>query len=185
MKKEETVIALANEGMHNQKAYRKMKDMLNNNTYTSPRLYHLVFMGSELSKAYKAAMKALCLELRRQDIPCQWKACLEVDDEKGLHFHVFILTEAKHRSPCAVLNHNFHGWLNVMMQKRGLTYHIAPPESAIHRTKLGKKLNYATLAGEKLADCLVWISYLVKRRSKCDAMEHIYFGSRPSRAMRT
>jgi hypothetical protein len=31
MKKEETAIILANGGMHNQKAYWKMKDMLNNN----------------------------------------------------------------------------------------------------------------------------------------------------------
>lgn len=183
MIKEETIITLTNEGMHSQKAYRKMKDMLNSNTYNSPRLYHLVLMGSELSNDYQAAMKALCLELRRQNIPCQWKACLEVDAEKGLHFHVFILTEAKYRSPCAVLNHNAQHWLNVMMLKRGLTYHIAPPESAIHRTKLGKKLNYATLAGEKLADCIVWISYLVKSRSKLDSMTHTYFGSRPTRSL--
>jgi hypothetical protein len=183
MKKEETSITLANDGMHSQKAYRKMKDMLRNHTYTAPRLYHLVFMGSEIGKDYHAAMKALCLELRRQDIPCQWKACLEVDDEKGLHFHAFILAEAKHRSPCAVLNHNAQHWLNVMMQKRGLTYYIAPPHSLIHRNREGKRLNYATLAGEKLADCIVWISYLVKTRSKLDSMKHIYFGSRPSRAL--
>lgn len=42
-----------------------------------------------------------------------------------------------------------------MMQKRELTYYIAPPANPIHRTKLGKRLNYATLAGEKLADCLI------------------------------
>jgi hypothetical protein len=183
MKKEETVITLANGGMHNQKAYRKIKDMLNNNYYTSPRLYHLILMGSEFSKDYQAAMKALCLELRRQNIPCQWKGCLEVDEEKGLHFHVFILTEAKYRSPCAILNHNSQQWLDVMMLKRGLTYHIAPPANPIHRTRLGKKLNYATLAGEKLADCLVWISYLVKRRSKVDSISPIYFGSRPLRLL--
>ena len=35
MKKEETIITLANGGMHNQKAYRKMKDMLNNNCLDS------------------------------------------------------------------------------------------------------------------------------------------------------
>jgi len=182
MKKEETVITQANGGMHNQKAYRKMKSMLNNNYYTSPRLYHLVMMGSEQSRDYQAAMKALCLELRRQDIPCQWKGCLEVDAEKGLHFHVFILAEAKHRNPCSVLNHNSQHWLDVMMQKRELTYYIAPPENPIHRTKLGKQVNYATLAGEKLADCLIWISYLAKSRSKIDEMKRIYFGSQPSRS---
>lgn len=183
MKKEETVITLANEGMHGQKAYRKMKDVLATHNYTAPRLYHLVFMGSEVSKDYHAAMKALCLELRRQDIPCQWKACLEVDDEKGLHFHAFILAEAKHRNPCSLLNHNAQHWFNVMMLKRGLTYHIAPPHNPIHRNREGKRLNYATLAGEKLADCMVWISYLVKRRSKVVSMRGIYFGSRPSRVI--
>lgn len=135
-------------------------------------------------RQHQAAMKALCLELRRQDIPCQWKACLEVDAEKGLHFHIFILAEAKHRSPCAVLNHNSQHWLNVMMQKRGLTYYIAPPHNLIHRNREGKRLNYATLAGEKLADCIVWISYLVKRRSKLDSMTHIYFSSRPGRRVK-
>jgi hypothetical protein len=104
---------------------RKMKSMLNNNYYTSPRLYHLVMMGSEQSHDYQAAMKALCLELRRQEIPCQWKGCLEVD-EKGLHFHVFMLVEAKHRNPYSILNHNDQDWTNVMMQKRDLTYYIAP-----------------------------------------------------------
>lgn len=182
MKKEETVITLANGGMDNQKAYRKMKDMLKYNYYTCPRLYHIVMMGSEQSREYQAAMKALCLELRRQDIPCQWKGCLEVEDEKGLHFHVFILAEAKHRNPCSVLNHNAQHWLNVMMQKRELTYYIAPPENPMHRTGLGKRLNYATLAGEKLTDCLVWISYLVKSRSKIEGISRIYFGSQPSRA---
>jgi hypothetical protein len=181
MIKEETVITLANDGMHNQKAYRTMKDMLNTHSYISPRLYHVVFMGSELSKDYQDAMKALCFELRRQDIPCQWKACLEVDEEKGLHFHVFLLTEAKYKSPCSVLNHNSQQWMNVMMQKRLLTYHIAPPHHPMHRSRKGQLLNYATLAGEKLADCIVWISYLVKKRSKSDQMTHIYFGSRKNR----
>lgn len=183
MKKEETTITLANGGMHNQKAYVKMKAMLNNSTYISPRLYHLVFMGTEQSNDYKAAMKALCLELRRKNIDCQWKGCLEVDPAKGLHFHVFILVESKHRSPCSILNHNSQHWLNVMMQKRGLTYHISPPENPMHLSRLGKKRNYATLAGEKLADCLIWISYLVKSRSKLDSMTHIYFGSRPTRSV--
>jgi hypothetical protein len=80
-------------------------------------------------------------------------------------------------------HHNYQGWLNVMMLKGGLTYHIARPICPIHLGKDGQKWNYATLAGEKLADCLIWISYLVKARSKLDSMTHIYFGSRPSRTV--
>lgn len=107
--------------------------------------------------------------------------CVDVDDERGLAFPVFILAEAKHRNPCSILNHNAQHWLDVMMQKRELTYYIAPPANPILRTKLGKRANYATLAGEKLADFIVWISYLVKSRSKLDSMTHIYFGSRLGR----
>ncbi len=178
MKKEETSITLFNDGMHSQKAYVKMKDMLKHNKFINPRLYHIVMMGTEITKEYQAAMKALCLELRRKDMPCEWKACLEVEEEKGLHWHAFILVEAKYHNPCSILNHNKQGWLVAMMQKRELTFHIAPPKSPIHKTGEGKTINYATLAGEKLNDCLLWISYLVKRRSKCISMEHIYFGSR-------
>ncbi len=178
MKKEETCITLANNGMHNQKAYVKMKNMLNNNKFIAPRLYHIIFTGTEISKYYQAAMKALVFELRRKNIDCEWKSCLEVEEEKGLHWHVFILVEAKYRNPCSILNHNNQSWLVAMMQQRGLTFYIAPPQSRIHRTSEGKTLNYATLAGEKLDDCLVWISYLVKRRSKCKDIEHTYFSSR-------
>lgn len=183
MKKEETSITLANDGMHSQRQYAKMKRMLNGNTYKQPRLYHIVFTGSEQSDDYHDALKALCFELRRKNMPCQWKACLEVEPEKGLHMHVFILVEAKHINPCSLINHNAQSWFVVMMQKRGLGFHIAPPQSPIHRTGDGKRLNYATLAGEKLADCIVWISYLVKSRSKLDSMTHIYFGSRPTRSV--
>lgn len=177
MRKEETSITKINGGMHNQKEYAKLKKMLNEQAYKQPRLYHLVLMGSEQTKEYQSAIKALCFELRRKDIPCQWKACLEVDADKGLHFHVFILAEAKYINPCSILNHNAQGWLNIMMQRRGLRYYIAPPKSSIHQTASTKK-NYATLAGEKLADCLIWISYLVKARSKPKNIRQIYFGSR-------
>lgn len=177
MKKEETVITLANDGMHSQRAYVKMKAMLNNNKYICPRVYHIVMMGSEDLKEYQSALKALCGELVKNNIPHQWKSCVEKDKDKRLHIHVFFLVEAKYRNPCSILNGNEQGWLNVMLSRRDLRYHIAPPKNPIHQTGKGKILNYATLAGEKLADCLIWISYLVKVRSKPD-FKHIYFGSR-------
>lgn len=177
MKKEETVITLINGGMHSQRAYVRMKDMLINNEYINPRLYHIVLMGSEDLREYQSALKSLCAELAKNNIPTQWKSCLEIDNHKRLHIHVFLLVEAKYKNPCSIINGNEQGWLNVMLSKRELRYHIAQPKNPIHQTGKGKILNYATLAGEKLADCLIWISYLVKNRSKPD-IEHIYFGSR-------
>jgi hypothetical protein len=67
------------------------------------------------------------------------------------------------------------------MQKRKLSYYIAPLENPMHRARLGKRVNYATLGGEKLIDCLVWISYLVKSRSKVGGLKRTYFGSQPNR----
>ncbi|PFH08810.1 hypothetical protein BCF11_1185 [Collimonas sp. PA-H2] len=178
MVKKETSITLANGDMHSQKAHLKAEEMLTECKYLQSRLYHLIMMGSERKDEYQACLKALCFELRRKNIPCEWRGCVEVDETRGLHYHAFILVEAKHRNPCTILNHKGQGWLNVMMQKRGLTYYIAPPKSAIHQTRPDRELNYASLAGEKLADCLIWISYLVKNRSKPTDITYIYSGSR-------
>ena len=154
--------------------------MLTENKFKKPRLYHVVFMGTEIKKHYQAAIKALCFELRRKDIDVEWKGCLEDEKEegKGLHFHVFMLVEADFINPCSILNHKHNGWLDLMTKRRELTFHICKPQNPMHQGKDGQKWNYATLAGDKLEDCINWIAYLAKNRSKSPYMRHIYFGSR-------
>jgi hypothetical protein len=131
------------------------------------------------------ALKVLCLELRQNNIPTRWRACLERDDKKGIHFHVYVLVDAINKNPCGIINKKAgkEGWLRSMLEKRALRFHLSPPKADMHRvggTAEGKRKNYASIAGEKLDDCIEWISYLVKTRSKPDDISHIYFSSRDS-----
>lgn len=180
--------------MHSQKAYRRVKAMLVGHGFISPRLYHLVLMDdaaeSEASvQRFQSALKALCRRLHAIGVSTRWRACLEREASKGLHFHVFLLVESKAaKNPDTVINTKKDGpqaWLRQMLERRHMTFFLSQPKADIHRkggTVDGRRLNYATLAGAKMADCLEWISYLVKKRSKPDDHRTIYFSSRDGRA---
>lgn len=186
MRRDTTGILERNGSMHRQKQYRQIKAMLEGHGYKRPRLYHLVLMddieGGGAAR-FLTALKAICLKLRQNDITTRWRACLERDDEKGLHFHVFLLVDATEKNPCAIINTKKEGWLRTMLEKRALRFHLSPPKADMHRvggTVQGRRKNYASLAGDKLADCIEWISYLAKARSKPDDIRGIYFSSRDS-----
>jgi len=116
----------------------------------------------------------------------RWRAALELDEEKGLHLHVFILIENVVANPCAIITSNRKTGkfrtLGDIMDSHLLDFHIAPPRNRMHESATGKRLNYATLGSEeKKADCAERLSYLVKARSKPDDIRGIYFSSRDSR----
>jgi hypothetical protein len=186
MRLETTDILERNDGKHSQRAYRRVKAMLVGHGYRAPRLYHLILLDdlaeSERTKGrFLAAIKALCRKLTALGVSYRWRGCLERDEEKGLHFHLFLLADATDRNPCAVVNTKQAGWLRTMLGRRAMRFHLSQPKADIHRkggTVHGARLKYATLAGEKLADCLVWVSYLVKTRSKPTDHRTIYFSSR-------
>lgn len=187
MKKEETPITLKNGGMHSQTNYRKCKEMIRTNEYNMPRLYHLVFTASlDATESPKEAdylyvVNALAKKLRDNKVPCKWKACLEVDEKKGLHLHLMLLLDANQGGrPDYWIRYAEDGWLVLLLKERGMGFNISQPRNKIHRTKLGKKQNYAyiTKVGPKLEDALIWCSYLYKKRSKDDSMKTIYHSSR-------
>jgi hypothetical protein len=205
MRKETTPVLARNGGMHRQKQYRQVKAMLDGHGYKNPRLYHLVLMdaiGTSDAKPYLNAIKALCLYLRGFDVQTRWRAALERDEEKGLHMHVFLLVDATPINTDSIINTSKNtsgakrrtrkgerrkpctGWLRDMLERRGITFHLSQPKADMHRvggTIDGKRQNYARPTNEKLADCIEWISYLVKTRSKPDDIRGIYFSSRDSR----
>ena len=186
---ETTPVLDRNGGMHRQKQFRRIKAMLTGHGYKQPRLYHLVLVDDtetaerQGAARFLKALKVLCLELRQNGIPTRWRACLERDDEKGMHFHVYLLVDAVNKNPCRFINTKTgkEGWLRNMLEKRALRFHLSPPKSDIHRKRNGERENYAHVSRAKLADCIEWISYLVKARSKPDDISHIYFSSRDSK----
>lgn len=183
LKKITTRVTNANEGMHSAREFKKAKEMLESCRYINARLYHISFTGSEQVKPYQAAMKALCERLRRHNAPCQWRACIEAEEDKGLHWHAFILVESKHFNPDHIINRKTDGWLTLMVTKLGLDFYLNHPKNRIHWSAGDKPKNFATLPRskpEKLADCIEWISYLYKERSKF-IHRPIYFSSRPTK----
>jgi len=144
-------------------------------------------MDSSMVEPYHEALTALVARLRRKGVPCQWRAALEDDGSKHLHMHIFLLVEAFASNPDHTLNRKADGWLLTLAAKTGISVRINPPRSAIHFQSDGTRNNYATLPKSKpakLADCIEWISYLYKMRSKPDRRE-IYFASRPTRAAKS
>lgn len=187
MKKYSTGITERNGGMHSAKAYKKIVAMFDSHNFKCPRLYHLIMMeeieGDGASR-FRKALRAICHKLKQENIAYRWRACLELDDEKGFHFHIFLLANAAHKNPDAIINRKPDGWLKSLLKRHAISLHLSPPKADIHRvggTPNGKRLCYATLAGEKLNDCIEWISYLVKKRSKPENLKYIYFSSRDSK----
>jgi hypothetical protein len=193
VRRDTTEITDRHGGVHSQRALARARAMLTGHGFTRPRLYHIVLLdqASESptsARRFQGAIKALCRKLRQHGIPARWRACIERDDEKGLHCHVFILVDATAANPCAIINTKRQGaqaWLHQMLAVRFMDFHLAQPKADMHRvggTFDGRRKNYATLAGHKLDDCLVWVSYLAKQRSKPGDIRTIYFSSRDSKS---
>jgi hypothetical protein len=191
VRRDTTEITERHGGVHSQRALRRARDLLVGHGFARPRLYHIVLLDHASESAtsanrFKGAIKALCRKLRQHGIPVRWRACIERDDEKGLHCHVFMLVDATAANPCAIINTKRQGaqaWLHKMLAVRFMDFHLAQPKADMHRvggTADGRRKNYATLAGPKLDDCFVWISYLAKQRSKPSDIRTIYFSSRDS-----
>jgi hypothetical protein len=191
MRRDKTDITERHGGVHNQRAMALARSMLTGHGFARARLYHVVLIDHAAesptsTRRYQAAIKALCRKLRQDGIPARWRACIERDEEKGLHCHLFVLVDSTTINPCSIINAKRHGpqaWLHEMLAARFMTFHLAAPKADMHRVGgniNGRRKNYATLAGDKLADCQVWISYLAKRRSKPSDLRTIYLSSRDS-----
>ena len=184
MRKITTPILERNGGLDSTRAYRRVTSMFKDLDFTSPRVYHLILMSEREivdAEPFQKVVKALCRRLREAGIRYRWRGALELDDEKGLHFHVFFTVENQARNPCAIINTTRGGFMHRLTERHAMRFHLSQPKDDMHRvggTAAGRRKNYASLAGEKHADCMEWISYLVKARSKPTGIRNIYFGSR-------
>jgi hypothetical protein len=203
-----TVITDNNGGMHSTEAYCRMKEMLENNTYRDAHLYHLVLRPIKeceykpTIQDYQGVIKTFCLKLSRSGILHKWRACVELDEEKelegkGLHMHIFIMIEGKTMlengkefNTSKWFDMKEGKWLPTMLSARNVDLHIAKPKSKLHGGGgLLHNCHYATLPKsnpEKIADCIEWISYLCKVRSKIEyspTHKTTYFSSRDKKAI--
>jgi hypothetical protein len=80
--------------------------------FCTSRLYHIALLDHasppHVGASVPREIKALRRKLRQHGIPARGRACIERDDEKGLHCHVFVLLGAT-AAQCAIINAKRHG----------------------------------------------------------------------------
>lgn len=193
-----TVVNAKNNGGYHplgKRAYRNAVKMIYDClfTYGEPRLYHLCFQG-QTNKAHKAMLHALVLKIDRAGVPCEWFfSARETDSEKGEHLHVFMLIDSGEVQAQSILNGFEDQFLGRECLKRGILLHINEPRNEIHGNNRYAALPYfgegnrATELGfARLADALIWLTYIYKARGKPDVEDKKKYGqifsrSRPNR----
>lgn len=81
-----------NGGIHRQEEFKKAVQMLTTCAHTLPnaRLFHVCLTGGN-TPVYQLIIKRLCRALKSQDVVTKYKACIEHDQTKGEHCHLFIV----------------------------------------------------------------------------------------------
>lgn len=185
-----------NGGWHKQgkRAYRnavkKITDCLP--LYREARLYHLCFEGKTHPEHMKM-LHALRQMATRAGIECEWFAAREVADAtKADHLHVFMLIDAYGNNVWKVFNQFDDGQVGQLCNDHGVKFAIFSPKDfqGIHGRNNYMALPYkgpgnreTALGRKRLADALVWLTYLYKARSKPqdDKKWQIFPASRPTR----
>lgn len=164
-KKYSSAVLQANGGLHSERALYTAHDILKNHDLRQPVLFHMVFTGSQVKADYKAAIKALVKRLRTKCRVEYFGAFEVAEDRGGLHAHCFFVIETSKHFPTKILNVNDGEFLHRLTKKHNLAkrIHIAHPENPMHG---GEFFARPVKEGGKLTDCLAWVSYEFKQRSK-------------------
>lgn len=176
-------------------------------TAKNAHLYHLCFepldealnqrsspmTSREMYKANMAMLHALVQMAERDGIQCEWWAAREVaDGTKKDHLHVFMVVDATGIKVAKLFNTFEDGRVQQHCKAHGVEFAIFEPKDYqdIHGRNNYMRLPYqgpgnrqTALGTERLADALVWLSYLGKKRSKPedDKSGQIFPASRPTR----
>lgn len=172
-------------------------------TAREPRLYHLCFepldddisgkTSAEMYKANMAMLHALRQMAERDGIRCEWWAAREIaDSTKKDHLHAFMVIDASGIKVAKLFNQFEDGRVQQHCKAHGVKFGIFEPKDykGIHGRNNYMALPYqgpgnreTALGSERLADALVWCSYLGKARSKPedDKSGQVFPASRPAR----
>lgn len=171
-------------------AVRKITDCLP--LYREARLYHLCFEGKTHPEHMKM-LHAVRQMATRAGIECEWFAAREVaDDTKADHLHAFFLIDAHDNNVWKVFTQFDDGQIGQLCGDKDIKFAIFSPKDfqGIHGRNNYMALPYqgpgnreTALGRKRLADALVWLTYLHKARSKPqdDEKWQIFPASRPTR----
>ncbi|WP_323144027.1 hypothetical protein [Massilia phyllosphaerae] len=164
----------ANGGLDSARAQSTARNIMLNHDLKQPVLYHLVFTGSQSIADYQAVIKSLVRRIRNHGCRLEYFGAYENDEEKGMHAHCFLLIETSKKTPFKLLNVNDGEYLHKLAGRHSLNrIHISKPKNRIHEGQFFAR----PTKGEKLEDCLQWIDYVYKVRSKdgiCSREKYFY-----------
>lgn len=142
-------------------------------TYFEPRLFHLCFEG-KTNRVHKKLLSELVQMVDRAGIRCEWFAARETDDVKGEHLHVMMIIDAYGLKALKIFNRCEDQPLAKLCAKHGVKLGLFKPRDAglhglnryIALPYLGVGNKATERAHKRLADALIWATYLFKARSK-------------------
>lgn len=170
-KKMNNAILDANGGLDSARALKTARNILINNDLKQPVLFHLVLTGSQSIAVYQAVIKSLVRRLRSR-CRTEYFGAYEVEPQegKGLHAHCFFVVETSKKTPFKILDVNDGEYLHKLAERHKLVnqdgttrrIHVSKPKNRMH----GGHFFARPVAGQLLVDCLGWIEYEFKLRSK-------------------
>lgn len=154
----------ANGGLDSARALNHARNVMLNHDLSGAVLYHFVFTGSQDIAVYQAIIKSLVRRIRNHGCRLEYFGAYENDEMKGKHAHCFMLIETgKGHSPIGILNVKDGAYLHKLAVRHGINrIHLSKPKHAMH----GGQFFARPAKGEKLDNCLEWIEYAYKVRSK-------------------
>lgn len=181
-----TSTTLKHGGLHSIKEFKNGVEMLEHcaHHFRNPRLFHVCLTGASLD-TYKLVLKRLCRSLAAAGVEYRYKAALEEDSIKGLHFHVMLVLGTDQQTSRFVTHADESGKLeNESLLRKvirhtwsecpALAYKVNPPRSN------GGKVSFLQFNQSNQAffdEAVDWLSYIYKARSK-PASGSVYFSDR-------
>ena len=172
-----------NEGIHSTRRLKSVHTMMTTHGLSNAVVYQFILSGST-RKEYQATIKALARHIRTK-CRAEYIGAHEIGDEKGgEHAHAYFIIETLEHFPGDLLDVSAGKFIarrikrkakaKVNESDKSLSIRIAPPRAPIHRGAMFAKMDTAA----KLADCIEWVEYHVKGRSKAAVQDReIYFAS--------
>jgi hypothetical protein len=166
----------ANGGLHSQRALDTAISILKHHDLCQPVLFHLVLTGGQVTD-YQATIKALARRLRNHGCRIEYFGGYEsAEDKGGVHAHCFLLIETSKKSPFRIMSIADGDYLHKLADRKKINrIHVAKPQNPMHGSQFFAR---PVEAGGKLANCLEWVKYAYKSRSKAGVQRReTYFNS--------
>ena len=163
-----------NGGIHSTRRLKSVHTMMTTHGLKNAVVYEFILAGKADKGEYQATIKALVRHIRTQ-CRAEYVGAYEIGSEKGgLHCHCYIIIETAPQIPRYLLDVTAGHWIARRIARTGMSIKIAPPKAPMHGGAMFAKMDTPA----KLADCIAWVEYHVKGRSKDGVPgREVYFAS--------